>query len=119
MKLVISSAGPAATDRVDPRFGRARYLIKYDSASESYVAIDNAAQVNAPQGAGIQAAQKVAELGADALLTGHCGPKAFDVLSEAGVTIYAGLEGTVLEAVSAWRDNTLESLAAPDRKAHH
>jgi predicted Fe-Mo cluster-binding NifX family protein len=58
-------------------------------------------------------------LGADALLTGHCGPKAFHVLTEAGVTIYAGFEGTVLEAVSTWRDGALEPLAGPDREAHH
>ncbi len=119
MKLFISSEGPSPTDRVDPRFGRARYLIQFDSAGESFVAHDNSQQVNAVQGAGVQAAQKVASLHADALLTGRCGPKAFQVLSEASVLVYSGFEGSVLEAVRAWQDGRLEPLESPDGIAHH
>jgi len=119
MKLIISSAGPDPCDRVDPRFGRARYLIQYDSTSESYVSIDNTEQVEAAQGAGVQAAQKVVSLGTEALLTGHCGPKAFQVLAEANVKIYSGFEGTVLDAVNSWKNGDLEPLAAPDGIARH
>ncbi|MEN8007571.1 MAG: NifB/NifX family molybdenum-iron cluster-binding protein [Candidatus Krumholzibacteriota bacterium] len=119
MKLIISSEGPKPSDRVDPRFGRARYLLLYDSASESFISADNSEQVAAAQGAGVQAAQKVVGLGAEALLTGHCGPKAFQVLEEAGVTIYSGFEGTVLDAVKAWKNGILEPLAAPDGIARH
>jgi len=56
MKLIITSEGPNPSDRVDPRFGRARYLIQYDSASESFVSSDNSEQMEAAQGAGVQAA---------------------------------------------------------------
>ncbi len=119
MKLVITSEGPNPSDRVDPRFGRARYLIQYDSASESFVSLDNSEQMAAAQGAGVQAAQKVVGFGADALLTGHCGPKAFQVLAEANVTIYSGFEGTVFDAVQAWKNGELEPLAAPDGIARH
>jgi predicted Fe-Mo cluster-binding NifX family protein len=119
MKLIICSSGPKPTDPVDPRFGRAPYFIQFDSASESYIAEDNSRQAEAAQGAGVQAAQKVVGLGAAALLTGHCGPKAFQVLAEAGVQIYSGFEGTVLEAVNAWKSGHLEPLAAPDGQARH
>jgi len=119
MRLIISSEGPNPSDRVDPRFGRARYLIQYDSASESYVSIDNTEQAQAAQGAGVQCAQKVVESGAEALLTGHCGPKAFQVLVEANVKIYSGFEGTVLDAVDSWKNGNLEPLAAPDGIARH
>ena len=119
MKLIITSEGPNPSDRVDPRFGRARYLIQYDSASESFVSSDNSEQMEAAQGAGVQAAQKVVGFGADALLTGHCGPKAFQVLAEADVKIYSGFEGTVLDAVQAWKNGDLEPLAAPDGIARH
>ena len=119
MKLVIPSVGPDLTSQVDPRFGRARFLVQYDSISSSFVATDNSAQAEAVQGAGVQAAQKVLDLGAEALLTGHCGPKAFHVLVEGGVKIYSGFEGTVLGAVKAWQEGELKILAAPDGKARH
>ena len=119
MKLVISSTGTRVTDRVDPRFGRARYLVLYDTASESFVVQDNSAQAEAAQGAGVQAAQTVVALKADALLTGRCGPKAFDVLAAAGVEIYSGLDGTVLSAVRAWRDGNLAPLSSPDGVGRH
>lgn len=119
MKLVISSEGPQSTDRVDPRFGRAPYLILFDSTSATFVTQDNSAQAAAAQGAGVQSAQNVVALGADALLTGHCGPKAFDVLSTAGVKVYSGFEGTVLGAVHTWQTGELEPLSSPDGVGRH
>lgn len=119
MKLIISSEGPNPSDRVDPRFGRARYLLQYDTDSKTYIALDNTPQMEATQGAGVQAAQKVVEQGADSLLTGHCGPKAYQVLSQAKVLIYSGFEGTVETAVQAWQQGELQPLAAPDSMGHH
>jgi len=119
MKLVISSEGPNPTDRVDPHFGRAPYLILFDSSSESFVAQDNSAQAEAAQGAGVQAAQIVVALGTDALLTGHCGPKAFDVLSAAGVKVYSGFDSTVMGAVRDWQGGQLEPITSPDGAGRH
>lgn len=119
MKLVISSEGPDSTDRVDPRFGRAQYLILFDTTSATFVARDNSPQVEAAQGAGVQAAQNVVAMGADALLTGHCGPKAFDILTAAGVNIFSGFEGSVLGAVRAWQSSELEPLSSPDGVGRH
>jgi predicted Fe-Mo cluster-binding NifX family protein len=119
MKLVITSQGPNPADPVDPRFGRARYHILFDAEDDEFLALDNAPQVEAAQGAGVQAAQNIVARGAGVLLTGHCGPKAFQVLSEAGVQIYSGIEGTVLDAVQAWRQGNLELLEGPDRPSHH
>jgi len=119
MKLIIASSGPRPADRVDPRFGRAPYLVQYDSADESFTALDNSAQAALAQGAGVQAAQTVVGLGAEAVLTGRCGPKAFRILAESGVTVYAGCTGTVQDAVEAWHDGRLEALTAANARAHH
>ena len=119
MIITLSSTGPKPTDAVDPRFGRAKFFVQYDSDSGSFVPFDNSEQTQAAQGAGVQAAQIVVGLGAEALVTGHCGPKAFDILAAADVTIYSGFTGTVLDAVKAWRTGDLEPLAAPDGIAHH
>jgi len=119
MKLVITSQGTDPAGPVDSRFGRARYFILFDTDTEEFKVLDNADQVEAAQGAGVQAAQNVVNGGAEALLTGHCGPKAFEVLSAAGVKIYSGIKGTVQEAVQAWRQNELELLNGPDSPQQH
>ena len=118
MKILLSAEGPSPSDRVDPRFGRAPYLIAYDSSDESFVALDNSGQVQAAQGAGIRTAQRAVEAGPDVVLTGHCGPKAFAVLEEAGVKVYSDVTGTVIEAVHAWREGDAAPLAAPDSRGH-
>lgn len=119
MKLVISAQGPESTDRVDSRFGRAPWFIVHDDESGAYTALDNSERVAAAQGAGVQAAQAVVASGAQAVLTGHCGPKAFDVLEAAEVSIYSGVEGTVADAVAAWKRQELELLTGPDGSPQH
>jgi len=119
MKLIISSVGPDPSDQVDPRFGRARYFIQFNTDSGAYEPHDNSAQVEAAQGAGVQAAQKVVELGADALLTGHCGPKAFRILSESNIRIYSGFDGSVHDAVQSWLMGKLDPLAVSDGTPSH
>ena len=117
MKLIISSTGPDPTDPVDPRFGRACYFLAFDSETGEFQTIDNSEQVDAAQGAGVQTAQMVTGHGAGAVLTGRCGPKAFQVLTEARVAIYSGFQGSVQEAVDAWQGGNLQPLAAPDGKS--
>lgn len=119
MKLVITSQGTDPAGPVDSRFGRARYFIVFDTDNDEFTVLDNADQVEAAQGAGVQAAQNVVSSGAEVLLTGNCGPQAFRVLSAAGVKIYSGIKGTVQEAVQAWRQNELELLNGPDSPQRH
>ncbi len=56
--------------------------------------------MNATQGAGIQAAQAVIDNKATAVITGHCGPKAFRALKAAGIEVFLAPDGTVDEAVT-------------------
>lgn len=119
MKLIVTAQGPEKTAEVDPRFGRARYFIVFDDETESYESLDNQEQVDATQGAGVQAAQNVVTSRASAVLTGHCGPKAFQILNVADVAVYSGVTGTVEEAVQAWREGRFEKLSQPDGTPHH
>jgi len=59
MKLIITATGPALDDAVDPRFGRARYFVLVDDATGETTAHSNEVNLQAAQGAGIQAAQTV------------------------------------------------------------
>lgn len=107
MKIAVTSDGNTLDDEVTPRFGRCKYFVIVDSEDYSFNVIDNVQNLNASQGAGIQAGQTVINNGADAVLTGNCGPKAFRILSTAGMKICHGVSGTVREAVDAYKAGKL------------
>ncbi len=102
MKIAVTSKGTTPDSKVDPRFGRAAAIILFDTDSDLYEAIDPSQNLDMSQGAGIQAARAVARLGANCLLTGHCGPQAFKTLSAAGVKVYTGVKGKVTETIEAF-----------------
>jgi len=85
MKIVISAKGPDLEAQVDPRFGRAPYFLLVDPESMEYEVLANGENIQAAQGAGIQAAALVARQRPVAVLTGNCGPKAFQTLQAAGI----------------------------------
>lgn len=114
MKIAVTSRGPELESEVDLRFGRARYFIVLETETGEFHAVDNEQNLNAVQGAGIQAAQQVAAQGVEAVLTGHCGPKAFMTLSAGGVKIYNGAEGTVADAVEQFKAGKLTEAEGAD-----
>ncbi len=118
MKVVVTALGQDLDSEVDPRFGRAHWMILADTGSDAVEVLDNRDQASAGQGAGVQAAQLVIAAGAEALLTGHCGPKAFQVLEAGGVAVYSGVTGTVREALRKLRDGELEPSGGPDTAGH-
>ena len=50
------------TSKVDPRFGRAKYFIIYDTETKEMEVVGNEQNFQAAQGAGVQSAQNVARL---------------------------------------------------------
>lgn len=118
MKIVITSQGSNLDSPVDPRFGRARQFVLVDTESGEFTLHDNAQNLNAAQGAGIQAAQAVARLGAEAVLTGHVGPKAFAVLKAANIAIYTGASGTVREALDGFTSGKFQAATTADVEGH-
>jgi len=102
MKIMITSKGTALDAEVDPRFGRAQYFILYNADDHSFSVLDNKKNLSAQQGVGIQAGQQVVNAGATVLLTGNCGPKAFQVLHAAGIQVFIGASGTVKETIDAF-----------------
>jgi predicted Fe-Mo cluster-binding NifX family protein len=80
--------------------------------------VDNQQNLNAAQGAGIQSAETVARLGAECLVTGHCGPKAFRVLNAAGVKVYTTEATTAAEALEQFRLGNLTPSTSADKDGH-
>jgi len=118
MRVAVTSQGPTLESRVDTRFGRAPWFIVADTDTGTMQAVRNEQNASAAQGAGIQAAQTVVGQGATAVVTGHCGPKAFRVLKAAGVRVYLGVEGTVAEAIEKLKTGSLTEATAADVESH-
>ena len=117
MKIAITSAGPTLDSQVDPRFGRAQYLLIVDTDSLDVEAIDNP-NAAAGGGAGIQTAQMVAEKGVQAVLTGNCGPNAFRTLNAADIQIYTNVSGSVRDAIESVKRGVLQPIAGPSVGGH-
>ena len=118
MKIVLTTSGDDLNAPLDTRFGRAPKFLLYDLESETFEVFDNRQNLNAAQGAGIQSAETVARLGAKALVTGHCGPKAFRVLTAAGIKIYNTDAPTVAAAVEQYRSGRLIEARTADVEGH-
>lgn len=118
MKLVFTTTGDTVDAALDPSFGRARNFLLYDLESGTSQVIGNQQNLNAAQGAGIQAAQTIVKAGAGALVTGHCGPKAFRVLEAAGVKVYNTDAPTIHEALARFRAGQLIEAASANVEGH-
>jgi predicted Fe-Mo cluster-binding NifX family protein len=118
MKIAITAGGPTLDSPVDPRFGRASRFILFDTNTRDHTTIDNTQAIDSAQGAGIQAAETVARAGAECLITGHCGPKAFRVLSAAGIRVCTGASGSVAEAIAAFESGKLTDTLSADVEGH-
>jgi len=118
LKLVITTTGQSVDALMDRRFGRAGGFLVFDLETETATVIDNNQNFQAAQGAGIQAAQQVVNTGAQALITGHCGPKAFHVLSTAGVAIYNCDAETVAQAIDQYKSGQLQPAPVSDVEGH-
>jgi predicted Fe-Mo cluster-binding NifX family protein len=118
MKIIITAKGKNLDASVDPRFGRAQYLLLYDTEDKSFSVLDNSENLDAAQGVGIQVGQTVVNSGASVLITGNCGPKAFYVLNSGGVKVYTGAKGTVKEAIEALEGGKLFRADSPNVDGH-
>lgn len=117
MKIAVSASGLTLESELDPRFGRAQYLLIVDTDSLEVEAIENP-NVAAGGGAGIQSAQMVIGKGVKAVLTGNCGPNAFRTLSAADIEIYTNLSGSVRDVVRSFTQGELAPIANPSVPGH-
>lgn len=118
MKVAITSYGDKSGMTVDPRFGRAVQFLIYDTETDKTHVVDNSQNLNSAQGAGIQSAQNVINEGVEAVITGNCGPKAFRVLSAAGIKVYTVQDVTVQEALKALKENRLDLASGATVEGH-
>ena len=117
MKIVVSSSGENINAQLDPRFGRCPYFIFVDSESLEFEAVPNESMM-ASGGAGIQAAQTVANKGAEVVITGNVGPNAFQTLNAAGLKIITGAAGTIQEVIEKFKNGELRETKSANVNSH-
>ena len=117
MKIAVSSGGTDLTADVDPRFGRCRNFLLVDTDTMEFKVVNNSGG-SASGGAGIAAAQQIAGEKAEAVITGHCGPNAFNTLKAAGINVITGVSGTVQDAISDYKTGKYAAADQPDVGQH-
>lgn len=118
MKVAFTTSGDSLDAGFDARFGRAPKFLVYDIDKKTFEIADNGESVEAAQGAGIKAADRVARMKVDCLVTANCGPKAFEVLNAAGIKVYNATASTVADALEQFTANRLKEMNTANRESH-
>ncbi len=112
MKVCISLSGKTLDSLIDFRFGRCPYFLVVNLKDKNKVKVVKNSATKAFRGAGISAAQLVADLGVGVVITGNIGPNAFSVLQSVGVKIFQGANITAKEAIEKFKKNELLEITA-------
>jgi predicted Fe-Mo cluster-binding NifX family protein len=118
LKIAVSASGSDLEAQVDPRFGRAPFFLIINPDTMEFEVVPNQPNLQAAQGAGVQSAATVARHSPAAVLTGNCGPKAYQTLQSAGIQVIVGVEGSVKEAVQHYQAGKYQAAPGPNVASH-
>jgi len=118
MKIAVSATGPSLEAEVEPRFGRCQGFVIVDSETMEFEALDNS-NAQAMGGAGIATAQMMAGKGVEVVLTGNCGPNAYQTLAAAGIQVITGASGSIRNAVEAYKSGGVQASSQPNVASHY
>jgi predicted Fe-Mo cluster-binding NifX family protein len=117
MMIAVTASGPTLDSRVEARFGRCPYFLIIDTETMALEAIENP-NVSLGGGAGPQSAQIMADRKVSVVLTGNCGPNAFQTFGAAGIEVITGVSGLVRQAVEQYKAGALARSAGPSVYSH-
>jgi len=117
MKIAVTAGSPELEAEVDPRFGRCRHFIIIDPETMQFEALESTGP-SAASGAGISTAQMIIGKGVGAVLTGNCGPNAYQALSAAGIKVITGVSGKIAAAVKDYQAGEFKAADQPNVDAH-
>lgn len=112
MKICITAEKPEIHGPIDPRFGRCKYFLIYDTETENYEAVPNTNR-DGFGGVGVQSGQVMAEHKVEVVLTGNVGPNAYRTLEAGGIEVVTGAEGTAEEALKSYQNGMLKPTSGP------
>jgi predicted Fe-Mo cluster-binding NifX family protein len=117
MKIAITATASNLDADINPRFGRCQYFVIADPDTMEFEALENSG-ATAGGGAGIATAQTLAGKNIEAVLTGNCGPNAYEVLAAAGIKVITGVSGKVREAIQSYKSGKLKASSQPNVADH-
>ncbi|HZJ82527.1 MAG TPA: NifB/NifX family molybdenum-iron cluster-binding protein [Clostridia bacterium] len=109
MKIAIPVNEKSMEKGVCISFGRAPYFLIYDRETKESTFVENTA-ANSQGGAGIKAAQLIADNGVDTLITPRCGEKAVQVISIGKIEMYKTINDNIQDNINAFNDGKLSLL---------
>jgi len=115
MKIAVSSQGTQLTSKIDERFGRCTNFLVISPETLEFEVLEN---IESEQGAGVSAAKLVIDAGAELVISGNIGPKAFRVLKEAGVNVVLNGAGRVIDVIQQYKNGVFTTAAKPNSKGH-
>jgi len=111
MKIAVSSTGEKLTDSVSEVFARCPYFVIVEIEKgeiKKFEAVKNQSE-NQMGGAGISAAQLMAEKNINVVITKNVGPRASNVLKQFKIGIYYG-DGTIEKVLQEFIDGKLKKM---------
>ena len=117
MKICITATGKNLDAQIDPRFGRCPYFLLIDTETMDFETVSNESAM-AAGGAGIQAAQRVAQAKAKCVITGNIGPNAFQTLKAADIDVITGVSGMVQDIIEHYKSGNLKKTLEPTVGTH-
>jgi predicted Fe-Mo cluster-binding NifX family protein len=109
--IAVSANGKNLEAEVGPLFGRARFFILVDPDTLEWETLDNMGNISGSQGIGVMTAKSLERKNIRTVLTGSCGPKAFEELKAAGIEVILNAHGTVRKALASFMNGELDRAA--------
>lgn len=106
MIIAISSNSANIEEQMEPRFGRATGFILYNSDTGDSGFVENVANSELAQGAGIQTAQMMSDHNVNVVISGKFGPKALAALEKGGIEMVESTGGTVRDVLESYLGNS-------------
>ena len=117
MRIAVTAAGDTLESAVDPRFGRCRCFLIVETDDLAFEAVVNP-NASRDSGAGIQAARLLAKADVQFVLTGNCGPNAYQTLAAAGIGVVVGCSGTASAVIEEYKAGGYSTAQEPNVASH-
>ena len=117
MKIAVTSTGPSLDSEIESRFGRCAYFLIIDPRTMEFDAIPNP-NLSLGADAGPKSAQLISDKGVPVVLTGNCGPKAYQTFEAAGISVMTGIIGKVRHVVKRFKEGTLSYTTGTSVQRH-
>jgi predicted Fe-Mo cluster-binding NifX family protein len=115
MKTIAISTSRRSLDApVEGLFGRSRFFILADPDTLEWEAMDNIGNISGNQSIGIATARSLVKRNIQTVMTGKCGPKAFEELTTAGIKVILDTEGTVRQALDKFKRGDTRQAMGPN-----